>query len=287
MDDHSIRALPGRNGTFHGKHAPLMATIAQAYSLIATGWLRNFGDGSVSGPCVGLFLIVVAIGAALFHVVRTWQSPWVVKLVEVPLGGLLAALAAPYWVSQLGAYAVPHVPESIGIALCAAAFAAGILSLFRKERATTIAVMAIILSLFVEVTAFSYDPFFHTPYYTLRKFAAAAYHGDQRAARALYSSKSLRQFAEMPLYLSDGGAYPMGRTQACNSLLLDIRITGNRAIAQCPVPYRWTAMSVAGDLRHVYLIREGGQWKIDAYRDWQEEIARQNTRDEASQGTNR
>lgn len=259
---------------------PFIALASLVCSFVATGWLRDFGDGFLSAPLVGLLLSFVGICAAVILASGRLGVPRIMQFLTVPFGCWLGVVTAANWIARLGAYAVPHVPDIVGAAVSVAAIATGVLSLVRREHTATIALIGLSLGLFVLVTSFLYDRVRNSPYYTLRQFAAAAYRNDQKAMMPFLSSASLRHFSELPTtyYGNDDGVYPrelktvdhMHGIAARNTLLLGIKIKGNRAMVDCPVPQRWDLFRVAGKGGEVYLVREGKHWKVDAYRHWQE-----------------
>ncbi|BCM90171.1 hypothetical protein IAD21_02022 [Abditibacteriota bacterium] len=202
---------------------------------------------------------------------------WLLVLPACCLGGRVAT----QWIGKCGAYAVPPVPDSVGVAICVGAIATGILSLLRKERVIPLALTGICVGLFVALTSFFYDWFTRSPYFVLRQFAAAAARNDQQVMMPFFSRDSLRHFSRLPTtnYGNDDGVYPrqlktvahLFGTGARHTVLLGIKIVGNRAVIDCPVPERWDMFRVAGKMGKVYLVREGKQWKVDVYRYWQEE----------------
>ncbi len=246
-----------------------MALTSLVCGLMATVWLREFGDGSIRGPFVGMFLSLVPIGGAAQFLTSRGPMNRVLRVLAVPAFCLVGLMLMGYWVSRAGAHVVPPVPEFVGIAVSAGAVFAGARSLWLREGAPVVAFGGALLGLFVLVTAFVVDVVTNSPYHAVRQYAAASQRGDEASMRGLLSTESLKDIAEtsaLPSHLSGVG----GR----NALLLKITIDGDRAVVDCPVPDSWSLFGMKGHGGEVELIREGSEWKVDTHRQWIEMLKR-------------
>lgn len=265
--------------TFQTRIAPLTSIVC---ALVATAWLREFGDGLISGPQVGWALSTVSAIVSIIVLACQWEGPPTRRALVAILSCVVVVIILPYWISRVGAYAVPHVPDTVGLLFCLVSTATGISLLVKPKWLSIVSLVSIPLGIYVLVTAFLYDPLTRSPYFTARRFAAAAYRCDQQAMLPFFSNESLEHFAELPevQFGNNDGVYPrklktvnhMHGIAARNALLLKIDITGSRATVNCVVPWAWNLFMVRGHGGRIHLVREGGQWKVDVYTDFQELI---------------
>lgn len=263
---------------------PVMALTSLLCGLGSVGWLRDFGNSSLAALPIGLLLVVAGVGFAVSRFLSILGQSAIVRFVAVSLCCLFALPILISWPGRIGEYAIPLVPDSAGILVCLAALVAGGLSLALSERRYGTVVFSMLLAVYVLITAFLYDPLTRSPYFVVRRFASAASQDDQAGMIPYFSRESLRHFDELPTTSygnEDGSATGSLKTVgylhgvgARNSLLYGIHITGNTAIADCSVPWHgeedWNMFQFRGHGATVYLIREDGEWKIDAWRSWKE-----------------
>jgi hypothetical protein len=279
------------------RRAAGMAVASVACGVLATGWVRPFGyytaypAGAIAAALTGLGVVSLASvpagrladsyfrsrqGGAFWRGLLGWCGGIIVVAVVLTA---VAVAAIREWIGAMGEYAVPRAPDSIGVVLSLCAVGLGIWSFRVARPARTTAVAGILLGLLVLVTAFAWDIVVDSPYRAVRRFAAAAARADQDAMIAQFSAESVRHFDELPVaHYGVGGRSGelvtvdhMHPPAARETLLLSVEREGHRATVECVVPI--TRSATGGRFGHggqIHLIREGGAWRIDAYRHWQE-----------------
>jgi hypothetical protein len=277
-----------------------LALASLACGVAALGWLRileqDWVNAAVPLLCAGIALVgLSAIGVRLFRVARgRWRREEAGLLglaalgalaVLVALGALLGVLVVvqPY-IGWFGRYALP--PRNVlGALLAVTAVCLGIGSIARRERALMTALPGLGLGLVVVAVSYVWEPLADTPSRAVRRFAVLAARSDQEAMLSQFSADSLRHIDERPRtywgvygrsveFVSVDHMYPPA---VRNTLLLSVQREGTRATVECLIPMsrHWLdGRGFFGHGSHIYLIREDGAWKIDAYRHWQEWLER-------------
>lgn len=297
MHQQAVRAGGGEVGEAEDgvrqSRAQGSALASLACGVAAVGWLRPLeGDeGLLAIPslCAGMALVgVSAVGVRLVRAVRGRQNRddgRLLRLVAsaalsvfVAFGAVLAALIVVLpWAGWFGSYALPP-GNMLGVLLGVAAVCLGIGSIARRERALATAVSGLALGMLVLAVSYIWDPIADTPYGAVRRFAAAAARADQEAMISQFSAESVRHLDELPrtTYFVAGESdelitvRQMHPPAARETLLLSVQREDDRATVECVVPITRSATGFFGHGGRIYVIREDGAWKIDAYRHWQE-----------------
>jgi hypothetical protein len=273
---------------------PTYAVAALGCAICALAWVRAcalFNDDLMG---IGITVWMVAVPVVLVRgVTLALRVGWRARPVVMGVTILVVATLSD-WVAQVGGYAIPHpasVPlsdavialtEPLGMLLCFAALMLGASSLLRRERAIATAIASMAAGLFVLTTAFVYDAAVGSPYWVVRQYARAAYRCDQEAMNQLLSRESLAHYPEL---LVKYFGPPRDRTHlvtvdhmygvvAAHVLLPNLKIDGDCATVRTDLPRWWSIWHFRGKGGHIYLVREQGRWRIDAYRHLQELLQR-------------
>jgi len=263
-----------------------VALIGLACGLGAMGWARPYLNCSLeSAGVIALGFVFVAAFAIAFAAVGAPKvlhpngSRWSRILVVVGISarvaaGIVVGVAATwgmsYWVERFGAYAIPRA-DSAGLALSILAIALGSASIRPRGRVGMTAAAAIFLGGFVLVTAYLADRLAQSPYYKVRKFAAAAGRADQEAMKPLFSRESLEHWGDLHTVTSAKGQvlatvdhmYPgVAQWAVIESVQVEPRTT---AFVELLLPSYWHLFGGAGHSEDIALVQDNGAWKIDGY----------------------
>jgi len=263
------------------------------------GWLRACGHYDLGEVLPNALILVfagtVVVGIATARRVAAWRAPqtgsvferWAIRgglAILVLAASVIISWVMEYWAGMMGAYAIPTA-DGMGIVIVICAMGLGAASAIRRERATAIALVGILLGSFTLVTAYLLDRLTRSPYLTVRQFAAATYREDDRAMERFLSSRSTRHLLDPEETYSSLSRRKRWQLNTVASLqaesarevvLVEVDIKGRVAHVSSVVPYPGglTAMRVAGHGGDIPLVRENGVWKIDVYRDLLELLKR-------------
>ncbi|MCH8273518.1 MAG: hypothetical protein IH851_01865 [Armatimonadetes bacterium] len=274
------------------------ALAAFALAMLSVGWVRGFGyvsffgDAAFGAYALGVVAALMAGGSLGFRAARPTigeKGPVLRGAVSGALAvaiGLVfvftAALVLPSWIGQIGAYAIPRLPDWLAALIAVTAVTFAVLSVTRRERAIGLAALSALLGGYTLVTALVWDRLVDSPHALVRRFAAAAYRKDMEQMLALASKSShawmndpsITQYLDGPEAVSSLvviGPFHPGAVR--NALIDRIEIDGDRAVVECPVPRgsgNWTMYFLKSHGHTIYLVKDEGQWRVDVQRYYEE-----------------